>query len=574
MTPEGLTKANLNAEALADLLGTRRPGDTEHLMCPLLDAAGTKICFFGREVRAKSFFVSYRRLSPTALRNSCYQPAAWSVAGLAFDPESREMLLDRCPVCDERLGYENAVEIWTCAGCYSRGEIVDLRTAKKERVRVDDEDALAFAVSLIDPRLPVEQVNLEPVAPELRMFGPGQLFQLIVGMARKFSPDRPGRAGGSSPDPKDLATASRAMLDWPHGLAEFAERLRLGMRAASNPGRYHPIRSLAASQDPVLRDLIMATARNARDAALVGNLTLIAKSSRSDRKCTTEPAGSLRTWRGNIGLTSLHYAIDDFLAAGEGPNEHDAAYMTLACSSEYRAFSDRCGVPMPFLQDVLAIEHTGDDAKAAAPSLSVPKLTPYDRLERIVRHSAFRDNSTTGGISLRDAVSALNRRAGNPWPAVFSAISEGRLPVCWRNSGNRPWGECMIVHDFIAVQATLASVEDGQHLAKRNADLRTVASVLALSMAKVRSWQNLGELPRDLTVGGLWSFREKYMSVGEAQRRLFMNGETSSTVRMVRREIDEAECVPKGRLKRGAVLSLYDRRELESHFATRLIARS
>lgn len=270
MTHESLARANLDPLSIADLLGTRTEDDTRGLMYPWLDNARTRMVFFGRKVRAKGFFVSSRRVAAIALEQRCYQRAAWSIAGLGFDPETRQRLLSKCPGCGKRLGYDVAYEIWTCSPCFSKGKIVDFRRSREDIVKVDDEQALAFAVNLIDPRVPVGSIDLHDLPLELRKFEPGELFQLIVGLAEKLEAKESPSDTATTPSPSNLADASRAILNWPQGLDHFSERLIIDERGSS--GRAHsghnPLRSAASAVSPELAELIVPSYYRARDALL------------------------------------------------------------------------------------------------------------------------------------------------------------------------------------------------------------------------------------------------------------------------------------------------------------------
>lgn len=269
MTHESLARAALDPRALADLLGTRAADDALRLVYPWRDKARTRLMFFGREVRAKGFFVSHRRLAPGVLQDRCYQRAAWSILGLGFDPETREMLLDRCPECGKRLVYDTPVEIWTCSNCFSKGKFVDLRRSSHDIAQVEDKSALDFAVELIDPGVPVGSVHMRDLPRELRVFGAGEIFQLIVGLAQKLEPNGKSTGTMPTPSPANLAAASRAVLDWPHGLEALSDRLvREGSAHGQTKRERNPLRSAASAVSRELAQLVTASYYPARDRRL------------------------------------------------------------------------------------------------------------------------------------------------------------------------------------------------------------------------------------------------------------------------------------------------------------------
>ncbi|NMA98581.1 MAG: hypothetical protein GX970_10830 [Phyllobacteriaceae bacterium] len=104
LRPEAVATRDVElASQLAKVLGTE-----EGLLTPLFHArtgGGKFIDFFGAKLRAVHRETAARRVSPRALRISPYVRAVWHLRPFGFDPSTKEMLLDRCPVCDGQLGF-------------------------------------------------------------------------------------------------------------------------------------------------------------------------------------------------------------------------------------------------------------------------------------------------------------------------------------------------------------------------------------------------------------------------------------------------------------------------------------
>jgi len=249
MTPQSLAREHLDATRLADFLGTRTRTDVESVIYPKLDRFGNRIRFFGRDVALKGFFTSHRRIAPRSLADNLTLKAVWGVAGLSFDPDTRETLLTRCPECGERASYTIGIALELCPGCYRKEVLVDFRKYPQPIAEADDNEALDFALALINPRLSIEQLDFNILHACLAGHGPGELFQLISHMAVAWE-NSLNTAWLVSPAAQALATASRAILDWPYGMGRFSEAI-----IRRNPMRQDPSTLAYAVCQSVGRDL-------------------------------------------------------------------------------------------------------------------------------------------------------------------------------------------------------------------------------------------------------------------------------------------------------------------------------
>ena len=230
------TKGMPQADKLALVLGT--PAE---LLTPLfhrrVDAA--TIDFFGSPLHAVYRETVKRRVSPTALRDRAYVRAVWNVRPIAFDPSTKEMLLEACPVCGKDLGFTKTWGIEFCEHCVAADmdgfprSFTDLREFPQPTVQVDDVEALDFATGLIDPAITVSPRCLHS---DLDGLGRGHLFDLVMAIGSSLVTNRdPGcgsrqdssyRGGILALPPADLAAAGRAILSWPKGFIALCETAR------------------------------------------------------------------------------------------------------------------------------------------------------------------------------------------------------------------------------------------------------------------------------------------------------------------------------------------------------------
>lgn len=230
------------AESLALALGT----DVDALK-PLYHSAldQTYVDFFGVPIRIVLREASRRRVSPRALKVSPHHRAIWQIRPFSFDPATREMLLDRCPVCNNLLGFVRTQGICFCDHCSQAGELgygiepsVDLRDFPQPLVEVADIEALDFVSSLVDPE--ANSSAYHSVSDDLASLSRGELFEmaLSLGTAWKLNDDNiqldPEHLVSSRYDvlsPDSLAKAGRALLNWPNGFIAFCTE------AAENAGQ-------------------------------------------------------------------------------------------------------------------------------------------------------------------------------------------------------------------------------------------------------------------------------------------------------------------------------------------------
>ncbi len=235
LRPESLPiKSIETAHALAAVMGT----SAEQLV-PLFHPAynSREIEFYGTRLRAKHRATKERRVSPRALQQAGYIRAIWNVRPLSFDPHTKETLIDRCPVCTNMLGFTQTWGVEFCEHCIGEDQDglprsrVDLRDFPQPLVEVEDEEALDFVTSLIDPNPLMRAQSGRSLNDGLTGLNRGQLFEMAVAIgAAQMLNQHPGRdingtsqnrGGIQEIEPEALSKAGRALLNWPNSFFDL-----------------------------------------------------------------------------------------------------------------------------------------------------------------------------------------------------------------------------------------------------------------------------------------------------------------------------------------------------------------
>ncbi|MGN6304200.1 MAG: hypothetical protein ACTHNH_05250 [Mesorhizobium sp.] len=242
--PVGLaTRFQAREKALASLLGI--PGEGESLRSLLylpMEARTGWQSFFGTSIRQIYREVAGRRVSPRALAISPHLRAIWSVRIFPFDPLTKEMLINRCPVCSKSFGWARTRGTVYCDQCLSiddhgceRG-IVDLRDFPQPLVDEKHWAKLDILTGLIDPDQSI-RADFNPQLPEVfRVFDRGEIFEFAVALGSAFEgPSKSqscylSRAANKEQclrfTPAALAKVATALLDWPATFNSAVEATR------------------------------------------------------------------------------------------------------------------------------------------------------------------------------------------------------------------------------------------------------------------------------------------------------------------------------------------------------------
>lgn len=190
--------------------------------------------FFGTTISTILLEKRYRRFTPAALAKSAHDRALWSVRLLPFCSETWEVLVDRCPYCGKRPGWQRTLGIAYCdSGC-----MTDLRTATTTVVPEEIQGPLEEIVGLVHPDPEKRRATMALLPPVLAEAGPAASLELLTRLAPVVDPKLPGKTTDLvKSDPiqlsRALAEAWEIAREWPDAMTAFATK-----RIAARPTRY------------------------------------------------------------------------------------------------------------------------------------------------------------------------------------------------------------------------------------------------------------------------------------------------------------------------------------------------
>ncbi|MGO8172487.1 hypothetical protein ACC764_18485 [Rhizobium ruizarguesonis] len=574
-TPYSMAGRHLDSQLIADVLGLPSDKSVAPLLHEQVDSAGTRVNFFGRDVRRKNFFEHHRRVSPRSLRRSNYQKAIWSVQGISFDPKTQEKLLIRCPVCDNALPFKNTYGVEQCANCFLRdGVVTDFRDYSCDLIDVDDGEALNLAVELVNPEIPVSDIDCRLIHDDLRRFGPGQLFELISNLAynKNFLIHDSGRTPPAArlglPHAHDVAEAARAVIDWPRGFAAYSEKMRewhTHKLERSPPQSVfppsHPVRSVSMMLEPALKRMLSTVALAGRDETALMMLSEAVVSVDESQKSRNLAEAFWHDGRIRFGKHGLESAVRTVRQIAPVTSEADLNFVMLSSSVWLRKWCRRVWLPMCFVGDLISsnlLEGVDPLPDRILERADKPRITGLEkRLEDVV----LKVRAPQKAIALYVAIAALAPRNINPWPTVLSAILDRELTV-WGH-GKADSFTYNRVSDFDKLRAILSRARLSTSLGQLPADRTAVKSVLGLTKLTLESVRRRKFLQDQITLSDLWSFRDLYISSTELRTRVAMldNGLHFSTI-SAHLEASNIPCI--GTQKKGRVVVFWLRQEVEN----------
>jgi hypothetical protein len=421
-------------------------------------ARAVTIDWFGAVFRGDYRDPETRRVSPLALREKPYHRSIWEIRVFGFCPDSREKLLERCPVCTRKQGWNRARGIFMCDFCVDdRGNAcVDLRDFPQEVVEVADEEGLRFVTDLVSP-LRERQDRAVGLLPEpLRSMPRGDIFEMIVSITSALRPttagkkltgvDRPGsHEEMSALSPDDLAKAGRAAISWPKGWHHLLDEARVRADSAGFTGikaelgalyHVHRDRSVPAPLQAMLRaEMDTNHASHAGDERLMRRgLTKV----RSDLMTTKEVADYLGVYRAAVPALVASPDLDTLRP--EGAKKHLRLFRRdqIEAVKEMRDdlmrpdwTANRIGVPESMLP---ALVREGLIVEGSGPAMLLTKAGAYRRssveaLEWWTATLADYPVPRHASLSLLDW--AKTARGPIDWPRVFLDVRLGRLKLVW-----------------------------------------------------------------------------------------------------------------------------------------------
>ncbi|MCW2282588.1 ribosomal protein S14 [Rhodoblastus acidophilus] len=551
-SPAAISQSLRGEAARVAFLLRADPNEVLARACPEIVGAGSaaRIDFFGVPIRPHYRNLGVRRVSPLALRQSGYHRAVWELRPLAFDPGTMERLLQNCPVCGSVLGWRRTFGICHCDRCKDRHRrpTVDLRAFPQPLVEVEDMEALAFVASLVDPLRSEPTVWGSRLSSEVRELSRGEMFDLSVALAAVLENDSlpPGErralrfskaVGALGLEPRFLALAGRALLDWPRGFFRVADALREGMderggafglnkelgsllrakRAARFGGRVDALldRGIAADVARTDMDELLLRREEYRSANRINVREAVREFGiDQDRLVRLADSGALKCVR--------HRRIIVFDRA-----ELEEVILQRADAVGAMRTAALIGVPLGALPDLTAhglVEKIKGPVVGMLKEKEQYRLSALDALLAKLRDRAH-EHARVGDERL--TLSASHLFVGpKPWAGIVEAVLSGMLPV--RSLNNRLEG----VLDRMAVDPDEFGVLSARFGTPVAADLDGMtnyveaAAFFGVSRACFSELTSAGLLPaRDrvnlrIRRGDLADFADKFLFTGEAVRRL------------------------------------------------------
>lgn len=579
---------------VADILGT--PNGREDIESLMFGRGrqGRRLLFFGREIGVANF-VTGRRVSPLALKESLHYKAIWRLRAFSFDPVTRETLISKCPSCGEPLTYKFTWGIERCDNAFdlegndARCVNVDLRDYAQPPLPVEDEEALRFFVALIDPQQSPSAATTR-LHPKFGAYGPGQIFELIFSLAKMYvhvvldeTPDGAKRRKGlrsMEVGPNELALAARAILGWPEMYHNFSEKLRLAyigkFQVGGKPHHWHPLKRIYAP-DENIRAMLLAEAERARHKTYYSETGQRIRTAFSASDATYPIIRPHRDPRVDVNLLrrNSRNRIDPNAFAVDGPLFDPVASprfniaQLFRTSDAIKSFSRQVGIPVPLVPDLYRRNIVEVLDPLLEPLVDRVGDAPDDHLIDRVTRIAEDGSPPYYATPLSSTCSALTVRPINPWPLVLEAILNRRLKV-WLGAKSAPnFLTRLHVADYGQLRSLLDAADNASDLAEMRTSTREVAMVLGLSATYVVRLYDCDILPRMAKLDHAWTFHQKYITLKEILLRCGLLGECKS----YHSYVQELNAAGIDIIRHLPGQPLQERRMVESYFGDRLVLR-
>lgn len=390
--------------------------------------------------------VQRRRISPESIERSPHHRSDWMNLLLSYCPESLELLIDRCPVCNNPLGWRRAWGIGNCDQFECRQLV---RHPSGERLPDEFADDYRWFAGLISADPMTRSSAVGQLHADLQRLPPLELINLVVHAGATIRADRfvAHRATIAKVPPLKLATTiargAQLLRDWPQRLraetaAEF-DRLFI-----SSPGEarsfQHAVRRLGLPRNA--RPEQMALVRRALPEAFenvgtaLGGLRKPVVNGARVCKITGISTGQLRVLR-DANLIGHRTTAD-------GPRVQ--AFYDLAEAEEFNSLlrsampasrlEQRLGTPRYATEQLIclgAIEQATDPrVKLLHPGIRLRRESMEGFVEDLVAR-ARRKAPDPCAVPLGTAMRVVGGRM-KPWGHVLTAIRDGSL-TCWQDSG-------------------------------------------------------------------------------------------------------------------------------------------
>lgn len=467
----GFNRYNVTAEALSTVLGniggpeelrrlveSKRP-PKKHLR-PLLD-----VWLDGNTLSA------CRRVSPLALRKSPYLRAVWRVWPIAFDPDTKEMLIRNCPVCHKQLLAGFAGDVWCCDRCGeidSDGQLfaVDLRDFPQAIVDQSLWENLDFATSFVDPNAQgTRNAVRSKLHSDFDRVSDGEIFEIIHAFARVMSDDAL-KIGRFEISPEVFSSAALILRGWPKALEEaFAHNADSKYSTGTLSHLIYNTR-LDEGIRSRIKDIISAS-------AIRPDLASFPPVSEGKTLVNAAEYRALKRWisRGEFDTSSLLHS--------------DA--MVLRARQDIRNLTQQIGISVPSLMD-MATKHIVSPKLLRTNSSSETAAEIKKFEQRLVKHSA-RGKTPKNAQRLPRAVGAIYNQTADPWSRILNAMFSGQIEYWVTARSGKSLLERTYINDLVSLWRILARTDNALTsfhtipLAKLEAGSMTRLEIRGLTLA-------------------------------------------------------------------------------------------
>lgn len=580
--PRSLSSADLDTwidrSALRDVLGLSATEPRPPFEVSL--NLGTQT-FFGTTIRKPHIFRGVR-LSPRSLKVALYYKAAWRVSPLTFDPNTREILLERCPVpsCNSKFSSKNTLGLQYCWACGNRElengapyRYIDLRDFAQPLVHVDDEEALDFAIGLIDPQKSDGTKRISALHDDFSSLHRGGVFNFIAVVGGHLGtlgnacgtliPTRTRRRPmvGYTVEPPALAEAARMVLAWPSRFQEFLSHVRqLRPDVPDYPGRFFRSHGFTPQFRKTILGLInderrisrasgmlqkATESQNSMDALFAETVPLI-----QVRRCHNEESVS-------AGTDWDRYPVDI--------GDDQVRLTVLRKKPGIQTLANAIGVPTYEFNHLVK-------QKLLAPS--VVDLNSGEQLHLAARplvESLVGQRSRKGMpkkvFSLGRAMNAISLRLEQPWTHLLLAATQGLFEYWFDRSRGVSLFNSIKIQNLDLLRATiLESPPSAQSRRKYLLSNSDAAITLCTMPGGFSKYVREGLLNTPSTLEELQRVRVKYLLACEISTRLAEEGSVGRGHKSV-----TSEMAQKGiSFVAGRNLTLWDRAQAEALYGSSL----
>ncbi len=534
----------LELEHLVKVLGIRK--DAEHLKAVLSRKThGGKdwVSFFGIDIR-RGHLAKVRRVAPRSLAKSRHHKAIWSLRPFGFDFETKERLLDSCPVCRRKLGWFRTFGVSFCDKCPSADNPLeggtDLREFPQPFVEVDDIEALEFVTDFVNPR----STDLRPsLHSDFSGFERGEMFQFVVEIANFIDGNSCGY--GKALQPSSLAEAGRAIIEWPRAFDDLIDECSSGSKThrriipGLHPGGRLPpgLRALLKQRyDEMLRRRALCKVRHDTDD--------------SNRISSTEKRG-------------LSHCRAELKRLAAGPIETppiEAAATILRASPVSRRLAFSLGLPIPHLLDLYDFGLLPELEPLLAGLRAAPRSILNDTLTNCFQKIGSNRNHAARALPILSTARVLTDLNGAQWVAIFSALLDGTIPATL-SLRKDALVRRFILDDIDALARSLRPNTQGCPSDFIRLTQGEIAFMIGTSSTTVATLISGGVIARNATGFDLAKLRKEWMFTSEARDLALLNGRRdlfSIQQILVKAGVRQFPSTKVGLWSRGEVMRLFE----------------